>query len=55
MVPDTATATGTDDAEVMASVDADGSAERLIIADIRDDDAWISIPLSDAVSLPAWE
>jgi hypothetical protein len=41
------------DAEVMASVE-DGPTEQFIIADISRDDAYVSLPLADAVSLPAW-
>jgi len=41
------------DAEVMASVD-DGSTETFIIADITRDDAFVSLALEDAASLPAW-
>ena len=41
------------DAEVMASVE-EGPTEQFIIADISRDDAYVSLPLSDAVSLPAW-
>jgi hypothetical protein len=41
------------DAEVMASVD-DGSTETFIIADITRDDAFLSLALEDAASLPAW-
>jgi hypothetical protein len=39
------------ESEVMASVDDDGSGERLIIADVATDDAWISMSLEDATSL----
>jgi hypothetical protein len=41
------------DAEVMASVD-DGPTETFIIADITQDDAFVTLPLEDAASLPAW-
>ena len=37
--------------EVMASIDDDGSEERVIIADTTVDGAWISMPLGDAASL----
>jgi hypothetical protein len=41
------------DAEVMASVE-DGPTETFIIADITQDDAFVTLPLDDAASLPAW-
>jgi len=41
------------DAEVMASVE-DGSTETFVIADISRDDAYLTAPLADAASLPAW-
>ena len=41
------------DAEVMASVE-DGPTETFIIADITQDDAFVTLPLEDAASLPAW-
>jgi hypothetical protein len=41
------------DTEVMASVD-DGQTETFIIADITKDDAFMTLPLADAASLPAW-
>ena len=44
-----------DDAEVMASVDDDGSTERLVIADISREDAWLSMRVTDAISLPDWQ
>ncbi|MFB6087071.1 MAG: hypothetical protein ABEJ85_01005 [Haloarculaceae archaeon] len=40
-------------AEVMASVE-DGPTETFIVADISCDDAYITLPLEDAASLPAW-
>lgn len=44
-----------DSAEVMASVDSEGPARRLVIADVSTDDAWISMPVSESVRIPAWE
>ena len=41
------------DAEVMASVE-DGPTRRFIVADVTTDDAYITLPLQDAASLPAW-
>ncbi|WP_332897483.1 MULTISPECIES: DUF7556 family protein [unclassified Haladaptatus] len=43
-----------DEAEVMASVDEAGSISRLIIADICRDDAWVSCPVNNTVTLSAW-
>jgi len=41
------------DAEVMASVE-DGKTKTLIIADVMTDDAYLTLDLEDAASLPAW-
>lgn len=41
------------DAEVMASVE-DGQQAKFIIADISTDDAYLTVPLEKAASLPAW-
>jgi hypothetical protein len=41
-------------ADVMASVDDDGTGEEFIIADVSRDDSWISIPLKEAAALPNW-
>lgn len=41
------------DAEVMASVE-EGPTSRFIVADVTQDDAYITLPLQDAASLPAW-
>jgi len=38
-------------AEVMASVEDD---ETLVVADISCDDAYLTVPLADAASLPEW-
>ncbi|WP_195156042.1 DUF7556 family protein [Halococcus agarilyticus] len=55
MMPDaTAAAAPVAADDVMASVDDDGSVERFVIADISRDDAWISMALDGAASLPAW-
>jgi len=40
-------------AEVMASVE-DGPVDQFIIADISQDGAYMTLPLEDAASLPAW-
>lgn len=39
---------------VMASIDGDREAERLIIADVSRDEAWIAMPMQDAPSLSRW-
>jgi hypothetical protein len=41
------------DTEVMASVE-EGPVDRFILADISQDDAFMTLPLEDAASLPAW-
>ncbi|WP_227374989.1 DUF7556 family protein [Haladaptatus halobius] len=57
MTPDTAAVSVSvaDSAEVMASVDDDGRTERLVIADISREDAWISMRMTDAASLSDWQ
>lgn len=47
-----AAAVGTN-TEVMAAVES-GQTERFVLADITCDGAYISIPLREAASLPAW-
>ena len=37
----------------MASVE-DGQVQRLVVADVSRDDAFMTVPLADAASLPAW-
>jgi len=37
----------------MASVE-DGPTARFIVADVTKDDAYLTLPLQDAASLPAW-
>lgn len=55
MTPDATTAAAPVAAnDVMASVDDDGCVERFVIADISRDDAWLSMALDGAASLPAW-
>ncbi|SFR86143.1 hypothetical protein SAMN05216559_0182 [Halomicrobium zhouii] len=41
------------DADVMASVET-GQENTLIIADVSTDGAYLTAPLADAASLPAW-
>lgn len=41
------------DAEVMASVE-EGDTDEFIIADVTQDDAYLTVPLDAAASLPAW-
>lgn len=49
MAPDSAVAPGTgSDHEVMAALDGD----RLVIADLADDDAWLSIAADEAPPIP---
>jgi hypothetical protein len=55
MTPDIATALPPATDDVMASVDGDGVAARFVIADISRDDAWLSIPLTEAATLPDWQ
>jgi hypothetical protein len=54
MAPDmVAEAGAATDAEVMASVE-DGRTETFIIADVSRDGAYLTVPLAEAASLPAW-
>ena len=55
MTSDTATAPEpvADPVEVMASIDTAGTRERLVIADVTADDAWISMRRPGR-SLPDW-
>lgn len=39
--------------EVMAAVE-DGPVETFILADVTRDDAYVTMPLGEAASLPAW-
>ena len=53
MESDTVVQTGGTDGEVMAAVE-DGPQEEFILADINTDEAYITVPLAEAASLPAW-
>ena len=54
MEPDTVVGTDVDaDAEVMGAVE-DGPVEQFVLADITRDDAFVTVPLEAAASLPAW-
>ena len=41
------------DADVMAAIE-DGGVERLVIADVSRDEAYLTLPLADAACLTAW-
>lgn len=47
------TAGGVADADVMAAVD-EGPVEEFVIADVSRDEAYVTLPLAEAASLPAW-
>ena len=53
MVNDPVTAHDPGD-DVMASIDSDGANSRLVIADISEDDAWLSIREAASACLPEW-
>lgn len=54
MGSDTVVQTGVEaDSEVMAAVE-DGPRDTFILADISTDDAFVTMPLAEAASLPAW-
>jgi hypothetical protein len=44
---------GVADGDVMAAVD-EGPVEEFVLADVSRDEAYVTIPLADAASLPAW-
>ncbi|MEE6210656.1 hypothetical protein U3A55_10870 [Salarchaeum sp. III] len=49
-----ATAVPASGADVMASIDDEGPEERLVIADVSRDDAWVTIDARDAAPLAEW-
>jgi len=54
MEPDAVVGTELDaEAEVMGAVE-DGQVEQFVLADVTRDGAYITLPLADAASLPAW-
>ena len=40
--------------EVMAAIDSDRGGPRLVIADITDEESWLSIPAKAAARLARW-
>jgi hypothetical protein len=44
----------TDEPDVMAALDGADGAERLVIADVSRDEAWLSTPAGCAADLPEW-
>jgi hypothetical protein len=52
MEPDTAVQADAG-GQIMAAVE-DGPIETFVLADIGRDDAYVTLPLADAASLPAW-
>lgn len=42
-----------EDGEVMAAVE-NGRRDQFIIADVTEDEAYLTLPLEEAASLPAW-
>ena len=43
-----------DDGEIVGAVDGDGTDQEYVIADISEDEAWLSVQVDDAPTLPAW-
>jgi len=41
------------DAEIMAAIE-EGPTERFVVADVSTDEAYVTTPLAEAASLPAW-
>ena len=41
--------------EVMAAIDSDRRGPRLVIADITDEESWVSIPATAAARLSDWQ
>ena len=54
MTPDATASVDDSGAEVMASVDRTQTGQRLIIADISRDDAWLAADVADALELDDW-
>ncbi|ELZ95220.1 hypothetical protein C440_09087 [Haloferax mucosum ATCC BAA-1512] len=54
MTPDATASVDDSGAEVMASVDSTQTGQRLIIADISRDDAWLAADVADALALDDW-
>ena len=54
MSPNAKTSVETSTGEVMASIDESAAGERFIIADISRDDAFLSVPLKDALAACEW-
>ena len=55
MTPNARTSLETSTSEVMASVDETASGKRLVIADITQDDAFLTVPFEDALALSNWK
>lgn len=51
---DSALTPGRPTGSVMASVDGDNEEERLIIADVSRDEAWVAMPIAEAPGLSRW-
>lgn len=45
---------GEDKSTIIGSVDDDGSEAAYVIADITEDEAWVSMRAADALELPSW-
>ncbi|MFC7205035.1 hypothetical protein ACFQJC_16070 [Haloferax namakaokahaiae] len=55
MTPNATASVDDSSAEVMSSVDRTQSGQRLIIADISRDDAWVAVDVADALALDDWQ
>jgi hypothetical protein len=53
MAPDVTAARG-QESDVMAAVDDGPGLTEFVIADISQDDAWVSVQLADAIGLDDW-
>ncbi len=54
MAQDSATPTAVPECEVMASVDSDTDGERLIIAELCREEAYLAVPVEAAVDVHDW-
>lgn len=53
MDPDTVVPTTETDGEIMAAIE-NGQVDQFVIANVTTDEAYVTTPVSDAASLPAW-
>ncbi|WP_276271862.1 DUF7556 family protein [Haloarcula litorea] len=52
--PESVEGDAVDRPRIVAAVDETDGQPRLVVADVTTDDAWLSMPAADAVSLSEW-